>query len=273
MKRLSMPPATAAAVPLLALALLVALPAAAQQADAVLRDFQITGDFVLVVDGQEQPNAEIYKSELVPALMVIADKLASPTLVLPRERSVQTVGFMKVLKRGDGFADVLADATLNPVGSFTLDGEDVVFSVDGESVRLKPRPYLLGLQGLHDMLDSNPEYRRGAAGYEPDESVVAALKKTDKAVRVRIYFGSWCPFCKRYVPHALKVAEELQGSKVAFEFYGLPHAFNDEPAAKRDGIDGVPTGIVYVNGKEVGRITTNDWREPEAALRRLVQGS
>jgi thiol-disulfide isomerase/thioredoxin len=272
MKRLSMPPAAAAAL-VLALAVLVAPPAAAQQADAVLRDFQLTGDFVLVVDGQEQPKAEIYKSELVPALMVIADKLASPTLVLPRERSVQTVGFMKVLKRGDGYADVMADANLNPVGSFTLDGEDVVFSVDGESVRLKPRPYLIGLQGLHDMLDSNPDYRRKAAAYDPDSAAVAALEKTDKAVRVRIYFGSWCPFCKQYVPNALKVAEELQGSKVDFEFYGLPHAFNDEPAAKRDGVNGVPTGIVYVDGKEVGRITTNDWRAPEEALRRLVASS
>jgi hypothetical protein len=32
----------------------------------------------------------------------------------------------------------------------------------------------------------------------------------------------------------------------------------------------VPTGIVYVNGKEAGRIVTNDWSSPELSLDKIL---
>jgi hypothetical protein len=32
----------------------------------------------------------------------------------------------------------------------------------------------------------------------------------------------------------------------------------------------VPTGIVYVGGKEVGRIEGGEWSKPEQALREIV---
>jgi len=252
-----------------AVTLLAAAPLAAQQIDGVLRDFASTGDFILEVGGKEATSARIYRSE-VPAILLIADELPSPTLILLRERSLQTVGFMKVIQRQDGMADILADAELTPIGSFTVDGEAIEFFAGGQRMRLKPRPYLIGEQGLSDMLQHSPEYRRKAAAYEPDSTALAALKKSDQPVRVRVYFGSWCPFCSRYVPNILKVAEQLQG-EIDFEFYGLPQdGMADEPAAKRDGVQGVPTGIVYVGGKEVGRLEAREWTSPESALRRLV---
>ena len=41
-----------------------ATPAAAQSipSDAVLRNFEISGDFILLIDGKEQPKAEVYFS-------------------------------------------------------------------------------------------------------------------------------------------------------------------------------------------------------------------
>lgn len=252
-----------------AVALVAAAPLAAQPIDGVLRDFASTGEFILEVGGEEATSARIYRSD-VPAILLIADELPSPTLILPRERSVQAVGFMKVIQRQDGMADIAADAELTRVGSFTVDGEAINFSVAGQQMRLKPRPFLIGEQGLSDMLDHSPEYRRKAAAYEPDGSALAALKKAPQPVRVRVYFGSWCPFCSLYVPHMLKVAEQLEG-EVDFEFYGLPQGFADEPAAKRDDVHGVPTGIVYVGGKEAGRIEGGEWSRPEVTLRDIVR--
>lgn len=251
-----------------AVALVAALPAAAQQIDGVLRDFASTGDFILEIDGKEATSAKVYRSDL-PAILLIADELPSPTLILLRERSVQTVPFMKLVQRQDGMADVLADAELTPVGGLTLEGESIRFTVAGQKMRLKSRPFLIGEQGLSDMLGHSPEYRRKAEAYTPDSGALAALKKSPKPVRVRVYFGSWCPFCSRYVPNMLKVAEQLEGD-VDFEFYGLPQGFADEPAAKRDDVHGVPTGIVYVGGKEVGRLDAREWTNPEGAVQRLV---
>lgn len=257
---------------LLALPLL-APAAAGQQVDAVLRGFQPTGDLIVVIDGTEAPTAELYKADPVPAFLILADQLPGPLFVLPRERSVQTTSFMKVLKRKDGVVDVLADAELTRVGGFNFQGDEVSFQVDGRSVVLKPRPDLLGEQGVDEMLAYSPEYRRTAKSYTPAASDLKTLEGVSKPVKVRVYFGSWCPFCKQYVPHLLKVAEELDNGNMEFEFYGLPQGFGGEPMAERDSITGVPTGIVYVDGKEVGRIQSNDWRRPEDTLVRLVTGS
>lgn len=261
------------AAAVLALALVLAVPAAAQQADAVLREFKPSGDYIVAIGGEDAPKAELYQSEIVPGFLLIANQLSAPVLVLPRERSVQTVSFMKLLKRDNGFIDVLADAELTPLGPFQVRDDEVAFAVDGQQVVLKQRPFLLGRQGLDDMLGYSPDYRRRAAAYTPDRSVVAAIKAADKPVKVRVYFGSWCGFCKEYVPKMLSVAQQLEGSGVAFEFYGLPQGFGDEPAAKRDEVDSVPTGIVYVGGREVGRLQARDWVDPEGSLQKLVSGS
>lgn len=269
MKPLSLPVLRRVVVALAAVA--VAVPAAAQGADAVLRDFQLTGDWVIEVGGKPAKNAEIYFSQRVPGYLIVAPELASPTLLLPRERTVNTVSFMKLAKRG-GAIDVLADAEVTPVGRMVPEGEAARFSVDGKTFVMKPRPHLLGSNDLAGMLGYSPEYRRKAAAYKPDAAALAALKAAKQPVKVRVYFGSWCPYCSQHVPHLLRVAEELRGSRVSFEFYGLPQgpAFATDPAAKRDDVHGVPTGIVYVGGREAGRIEGGEWVKPEQTLREIV---
>jgi thiol-disulfide isomerase/thioredoxin len=248
-----------------------AVPTAAQGADAVLRDFQLTGDWVLEIAGKPAKNAEIYFSQRVPAFLIVAPDLASPTLLMPRERSANTVSFMKLAKRGSAI-DLLADAEVTPVGRLTPEGDVVRFNVDGKALVLKPRPHLLGSHDLAGMLGYSPEYRRKAEAYKPDAAALATLKAARQPVKVRVYFGTWCPFCSQHVPHLLRVAEELAGSRVSFEFYGMPQgqAFSSDPAAKRDDVHGVPTGIVYVGGKEVGRIEGGEWAKPEQTLREIV---
>lgn len=260
---------------LIALAAVVAPPPAAAQpeADAILRDFEPTGDFVLEVEGQDAAGAEIYRTERVAAILVVTSKLPSPALIQPRAKTVETVSVMSLARRPDGTIDVLADAELADEGQFTVEGEDVHFTVGGKRAVLKPRPYLLGLHEAAELRADKPEYERGAHDYRPYEKSVTALRGVDRPVRVRVYFGSWCPACKRWVPPLLKVVEELEGSKIDFEFYGLPHGFAGEPAAEADGVDGVPTGIVYVGGREVGRLNgAQAWEKPEVTLEDILNG-
>jgi thiol-disulfide isomerase/thioredoxin len=244
-------------------------------ADAVLRDFEPTGDYMLEVDGQTAEGAEIYRSDRVPAYLLVTGRIPAPTLLLPRSGSVETVSLMKLARRADGSVDILADAELEPAGRFTIDeeGEQIRFDVGGSAVVLKPRPYLLGLQELDAMLGYSPDYSRAAASYQPDAGTVAALNARSQPVRVRVYFGSWCPHCKQMVPFVLKVAEELEASPIDFEFYGLPKPFTGEPAAEADDISAVPTAVVWVGGREVGRIEGGDWRHPETALARILNGA
>lgn len=259
---------------LTALALtLAAVPAAARAqgvpSDAVLRGFQPTGDYTLFVNAKPVPAAEIYLNEKLPAMLVLTSALSSPILLTPRTGSVETVNIMKVSKQTDGSVDLLADAVLAPAGQFTTQGENVLFTFESKKVSLNPKPPLLGVKTNAQLKAHSPDYARGAKLYKPNGAAIADLKKKTIPVTVRVFFGSWCPHCRQHVPYILKVEDELQNPKIKFEYLGLPRDFNN-PEAKRLKINSVPTGVIYVNGKEVGRIAGTGWDAPEVLLNRIV---
>jgi thiol-disulfide isomerase/thioredoxin len=262
----------------LALALL-AVPAASlaqipqgMPSDGVFRGFQSTGDYTLVVDGKPIPNAEIYLNDRIPALLILTSALPSPVLLSPGAGRAETVHIMKVSKQADGSVDLLADAVLAPLGGFELAGENVKFAYENRKVALNAKPPLLGLKTAVQLKTHSPDYARKAKAYVPNPQAIAALKKEAKPVTVRVFFGSWCSHCKQHVPYILRVEDELKGSgsKVKFEYLGLSREFTN-PEAKKLGIKSVPTGVVFVNGKEVGRITGQGWNAPEVLLNRIVQ--
>ncbi|HYL06107.1 MAG TPA: thioredoxin family protein [Thermoanaerobaculia bacterium] len=256
-----------------AVAGMAGLPAAAQRvpADNVLRDFQRTGDYVLVVNGRPVP-AEIYQSQRAAALLVISSSFPSPVLLSPGLGAAQTVNLMKVEKKPDGSIDLLADAVLAPQGAIDLQDEEVHFKADGISAALVPTPPLLGLRRVDEVTAHNPEYLPRAASYNPNLQAVAALKREQRPVVVRIFYGSWCPHCREMVPHAIKLEQLLKGAKIHFQYFGLPQRFGTDPPAVQNKIKAVPTGIVYINGKEIGRISDNAWIAPETTLTAILAG-
>jgi thiol-disulfide isomerase/thioredoxin len=72
-----------------------------------------------------------------------------------------------------------------------------------------------------------------------------------------VFFGSWCGVCKSVLPNGLRVARDLAGSHIAFEFYGLDHppAGWQDTEVQRLKVEGLPTAIVYRDGREVGRFS------------------
>ncbi len=243
-------------------------------ADAVLRDFDLTGDYELEVDGKVQLKAKVYQSRTAGVILVRSSALESPLLFNPRAGSVQTVSLMSLNQRPDGRVDIMADAEVIPLGSFKMEGSDVVFTAFGQQGTIRPKPPLTGLKNAAELLEYSAAYEQKASLYEPDAGDVASLRSRTKDVRVKVYFGSWCPFCKTYIPRMLSVDQALAGSKVSVEYYGLPKPpFDDEPEVKKAQLHGIPTGIVYVEGREVGRIEKQMWMQPEKTLLRLLSGS
>jgi thiol-disulfide isomerase/thioredoxin len=259
-------------VPAVAVVLWLATqPLAAQvPVDTLFSDFKLSGDFLFDLDGKTLDNAEIYLSGRAAAYLVMAPELASPVLISPRSRSVESVSFMKVAKREDGTIDLLADALFNRLGPFTIAGQEVVFEVKGQQAKLRPKPPLLGDHDSETLSAYKPEYRRLADEYVPDTPALDALRAQGDEVRVRVYFGTWCPVCGRLVPRIIKVAESLRGSKVGFEYRGLPQPMTDDPETERFDIHGVPTAIVYLGDKEIGRLSVGDLNAPEEAISKLV---
>lgn len=257
---------------LVALALAIANGAAAQRApsDSVLRGFERTWDYLLIVDGKEVPAAEIYLAERVPAFLILTSVFPSPVMLSPRTGSVETVHIMKVAKQADGSIDLLADAVLSASGKFTLEGEDVLFTVGAKKAKLSPKPPLLGMRKSGDLKTHNPGYAKSAQAFAPNAAAMAALKKEKKAVVVRVFFGSWCPHCRTLVPHILRVEDDLKSVKIRFEYFGLPRGL-DAPEAQQQNIHEVPQAIILYAGREIGRIKgTADWEAPEVKLSRVL---
>ena len=56
--------------------------------DGVLRGFQPSGEYALIVDGVPVPKAEVYQNDNIPAILVLTSALPSPVLLTPRTGNV-----------------------------------------------------------------------------------------------------------------------------------------------------------------------------------------
>ena len=70
---------------------------------------------------------------------------------------------------------------------------------------------------------------------------------------VKIYFSTQCQVCRELLPGIFKTMERIKNPKFKFEFYGMPLPASKDPLAVELKITDFPTGILYVDGKEVGR--------------------
>lgn len=252
--------------------LLLAPSTAAAQDDGVRRGFEPVGDYILELGGSELDKADIYYSQREGAYLILDSALEAPILVSPRLRRVETVHLMKVARQENGTVNLLPNATLAAQGEFEVVGDEARFTVAGTPAALKAKPPVLGPKTLAEMQDSDAGYLFKARTYQASEPILAQLRERPDRVEVQVYFGTWCPFCSQMVPRMMRVAEELAESNIEVGFYGLPRQINQDSEARRFGISSVPTGIVYVGGREVGRITGQDWKVPELTLNRLLQG-
>ena len=242
---------------------------------ATLRDFQLSGQYVLNVEGKLVSKAKIHHSRRGAAYLIQADAFEDPVLVLQRTRRIESLPEASLLEREAGGFDVAADAKTQDQGTFKLIGGDVVFEVGDLKARLKPRPPLTGTHWSKKIVEHSPEYGRAAKVYRPDPAKMKILAGSEMEARVQIFFGTWCSFCNKFLPNTLKVEEELKkdGTKITFEFHGLP----PPPAAwvtkeaTQMRVKRLPTGLIFVDGKQVGRLEGNDWIKPERALSRYLK--
>lgn len=234
--------------------------------------FLPTGEYVLVVDGKPAPDARLYVAASGDAYLVLSARLPAPVLLDVPARRVSTLAAAPAPDpAGTAGAVVLgAAATATPQGTFQVEGDTPAFTVAGVHARLADAPPLLGEQTAAALRRHDPGYARRATAYQPVPSAMAHLASVTSPVRLRVYFGSWCPICAQSVPRLLKVLDGLQKAPYTVELYGLPREKSADPEPARMNLQGLPTAIVYRHGQEVGRITGGQWRQPELALQAIL---
>lgn len=256
-----------------ALALLLAGAFASASAQTVQpaglpHDFQRISDYVLLVEGKEVP-AKMYQSDRPGAVVVTSSALPSPVLLMGS--SASTVPPAAIEEKPGDVVTLRSDAVLTPQGTFHYTDPDIKFTVAGKPTILRVQPPMLGLRQAGEVTTHNPEYLSSAKALSVNGQVIAALQKEGRPVTVRVYYGSWCSHCRKLVPHAIRLEQELKGSKIHFEYFGVPTGFSTDPEARKAVIQSIPTGIVYVNGAEAGRIVGDAaWVSPESTLRVIL---
>ncbi len=245
----------------------------AQTAHPVLSGFQPIDDYILEIDGETDSGARLYLSQRSASLLILSDSLGEPLLLWARSMAVDRLQAADLLASGSGY-DVVADPDKSWIGEATPDQAAIVLPIEGRGVKVLPRPPLIGDRALSELLEHSPGYRVGMDAFRPNAAAMAALRDAEPA-RVRVFFGSWCGVCKQVLPNLLAVHAELEGTQVAFDYYGLasPPGGWEDPAVKSNDVTGLPTAIVYRDGREVGRfVGAHDFARPARALQAVLDG-
>ena len=236
--------------------------------------FALVDDYVLEVEGRPSRGAALYSSSQTRALLIISQDLPAPVLLWPGSRRVETLQMLKVSRMPGGFAEVLPDPVIAVHEPFRVEPPDVRFSVEGVDAVLAPKPPLVGLRSFEEMIEHSSAYAERAQSYTPSSEALDSLRGSERTVRVRVFFGSWCPACGQMLPRLMRVTQELgEASPIEVEYYGLPRGFAGEPEAEKYGITSVPSAVVFEGGAEIGRINGNEWRSPEQTLSKLIGSS
>lgn len=221
----------------------------------------------------EAQGAEVRRSLQLPvAFLVSPSPFGRPVFITTGPLMARLLNPARIT-RAEADPEVVRVDTSGPQEDFLSvrpDGEDLIVDRDGLTMTLKASPPLLGDRTLEELLQALPEYRRGAARYEPDAAALAKLRRATQPTELLVVFGSWCPHCAEAVPRLVRVLGDLDGAPIAVTFHGVPHDGTSDPVLEDLHVTGLPTAIVRRGGKEVARMEGTQWLTPERTLSALI---
>jgi hypothetical protein len=143
---------------------------------------------------------------------------------------------------------------------------------------LAPRPasaedILLGRVSPASILAVSPAWQEEHDAYTPDPEDVKILAELSRKARVDVYFGSWCGDSQREVPRFLKILDVAVPRRLKVRYLALDRT-KSHPARLVEGvgIERVPTFVLHVGGREIGRIVETPQSTLEHDLAVLVAG-
>jgi thiol-disulfide isomerase/thioredoxin len=230
------------------------------------------GKYRVLVDGTPAKKQKVAVSAKAGSIYLLqAEELGHGLLIRPRERDIVRLPEGAVRTGMDGTFVVDVGGPGDVVGPFEVDDDGLLFAFDDHEVRLGAAPILLGDRSTDELLEKQAGYAFRAGRFVPRSAALQALATAPDGVRVKTFFGSWCGACSQKLPRLLRIAQDLRGRKMKFEYYGLPSPFKGEPEATKYKVASVPTAVVLLGDTELGRIVGDDWIHPADTLRKILE--
>jgi len=249
----------AALLAAVAILLFAGAPLRAQdQAAAPARIWTERWDQRVEIDGKVSAEARLFTTQGRAAMLLLAPELDVPLVLQLDGRQVMMADRLAVQAGPSPEEVTLADTAIHgPPEPYAVNGDVVVLYHAAHRVAISRKAPIIGETTLPAILEHTPIYRKGMEEYTPSAEDVAFLHDFALPVRIRVFFGTWCPACKQTVPRFLKSMDLAANSGIAIEFTGVPTPpFADYPPAKEMNIRGVPTFIVFAGKEEIGRVST-----------------
>ena len=130
---------------------------------------------------------------------------------------------------------------------------------------------LMGRTKPSAILEIAPEWRQGYDGYRPEAADLETIYHAPNGTLLVVYFGSWCSDSRVGVPHFLKILDEARAPHLKARYVGVDRS-KKEPEGRLEGVglELVPTFVLSVDGREIGRIVETPKTTLEHDLALLV---
>lgn len=148
------------------------------------------------------------------------------------------------------------------------------WSLASSSAQTKPdeKSYPVGHLSQDEVMSFNPEYRQRVINYKPKRGAIDFLHRFSAPVTIEVFYGGWCSDSRDHVPSFIKVIEQADNPNFSVSFVALDEN-KQEPgeSARWRHIERVPTFIISVEGREVGRIIETPQGRVEEQLVRILK--
>jgi thiol-disulfide isomerase/thioredoxin len=126
---------------------------------------------------------------------------------------------------------------------------------------------LVGPTTREAILEHVPTWQDVVAAYQPKPEALDKLRGLGREVRIKVYFGSWCSDSMAHVSAFFKILDLVDTPLLQPVYFGIPEAKEKRaPYFQGKDIVKLPTFIIIVDGREVGRIVETPKRSVEQDL-------
>jgi thiol-disulfide isomerase/thioredoxin len=152
-------------------------------------------------------------------------------------------------------ARVPSVAGKTPAGALAKAEAELSFPTADGTITIAPGEPLVGEVSQRLLLRRRPDYGVAAARYTPDPNAIAILKTRKSQAEVFVFFGTWCPTCKRVVPTFLRTMELAANPNIRVRYIARDaDRYEPEGLLTRFKVTTTPTFVVLAGGRELGRI-------------------